>query len=145
MTVAMRLVEGIGSVRLHHIGIVTKNVSGCIKLYESFGYSNTKLVYDPMQMASIALMNRTGEPMIELIGPEQERSPAHQWLQRIKAGTYHICYEVPSLGSAIRFMRERGFAPVLDPVPAIAFDNRQVAFVWSPLTGLVELVESVRE
>ena len=130
------------AVNLHHVGVVTKNLSECIKLYRALGYSELKLVYDPVQMASIALMHRPGEPMIELIAPEDEQSPAHKWLQRIKAGAYHICYEVVSLPEMIAFMRERSFALVMDAVPAVAFDNRRVAFLWSALTGLVELVES---
>jgi len=127
--------------KLHHIGIVTKDISKCAKLYQTLGYTTLKLVDDPIQMASIALMNRPGEPLIELISPSKPESPAHKWLDRIKAGAYHICYETPSLSETIPFMKERGFAVIMDPVPAVAFNNRRVAFLWSMLTGLVELVE----
>ncbi len=129
--------------RLHHVGIVTKKLSECVKLYQALGYSERRRVYDPLQKASIALMDRAGELMIELIAPEQEESPAHKWLERIKAGTYHICYEVPSLREAMGFLRERGCGVITDPTPAIAFDNRRVVFLWSALTGLIELVERV--
>jgi methylmalonyl-CoA/ethylmalonyl-CoA epimerase len=128
-------------VRLHHVGIVTKKLSECVKLYQALGYSEKKHVYDPLQKASIALMERAGELMIELIAPEHQESPAHKWLDRIKAGTYHICYEVPSLGDATRALRKLGFAIIMDPVPAVAFDHRRVVFLWSALTGLIELVE----
>ena len=40
-------------------------------------------------------------------------------------------------------MKEHGFSVIMNPVPAVAFDNRRVAFLWSVLTGLVELVELV--
>ena len=129
--------------RLHHVGIVTKKLSECVKLYQALGYSENKRVYDPLQKASIALMVRAGELMIELIAPEHEESPAHKWLERIKAGTYHICYEVPSLSESVDFLRERGFRIITDPAPAVAFDNRRIVFLWSTLTGLVELVEGV--
>jgi methylmalonyl-CoA/ethylmalonyl-CoA epimerase len=127
--------------KLHHVGIVTKKLSECVKLYQALGYSERKHVYDPVQMASISLMYRANEPIIELIAPEHEQSPAYQWLQRIRAGAYHICYEVRSLDDAIGFLREYGFAVIMDPVPAVAFDNRRVVFLWSALTGVVELVE----
>ncbi len=127
--------------RLHHVGIVTKKLSECVKLYQALGYSEKRQVYDPLQKASIALMERPGELMIELIAPECEESPAHKWLDRIKAGTYHICYEVHSLGDATGALRKLGFGMIMDPVPAVAFDNRRVVFLWSALTGLVELVE----
>jgi len=129
--------------RLHHVGIVTKKLSECLKLYPALCYSEKKRIYDPLQKASIALMVRAGELMIELIAPEHEESPAHKWLERIKAGTYHICYEVPSLSESVDFLRERGFRIITDPAPAVAFDNRRIVFLWSTLTGLVELVEGV--
>ena len=130
--------------KLHHVGLVTKNIQECSALYEALGYSRSTLVYDPIQMASIALMHRSGETMIELIAPEHSQSPAHKWLKRIKAGTYHLCYETGSLPQAIGLMHGLGFVTVMDPVPAVAFEDRQVAFLWSALTGLVEIVESVR-
>ena len=40
-------------------------------------------------------------------------------------------------------MRELGFGLIMDPIPAVAFDNRRVTFLWSSLAGLVELLESV--
>ncbi len=120
-----------------------KKLSECVKLYQALGYSENKRIYDPLQKVSIALMVRAGELMIELIAPEHEESPAHHWLERIKAGTYHICYEVPSLSESVDFLRERGFRIITDPAPAAAFDNRRIVFLWSTLTGLVELVEGV--
>ena len=127
--------------KLHHVGIVTKDLPKCMKVYEALGYTDVKIVDDPIQMASIALMQREGEPLIELIAPAGEQSPAWKWLERITAGAYHICYEAPSLDEAIPFMKERGFSVIMKPVPAIAFENRRVTFLWSTLTGLVELVE----
>lgn len=129
--------------KLHHVGIVTKDLQKCMKLYEALGYAELKVVEDPVQKASIALMQRPGEPLIELISPTSEQSPAWKWLQRITAGTYHICYQTPSLDETIPFMKEHGFSVIMNPVPAVAFDNRRVAFLWSVLTGLVELVELV--
>jgi methylmalonyl-CoA/ethylmalonyl-CoA epimerase len=130
-------------VKLHHVGIVTRHFLECIELYETLGYIKSVVVYDPLQMASIALMERQGEPLIEIIAPGQEQSPAFQWLKRIKAGAYHICYETPSLTEALALLRQQDFMALAEPVPAVAFGNRHVVFVWSAVTGLVELVESV--
>ena len=129
--------------KLHHVGVVTKDLQKCVKLYEALGYAEVKIVEDPIQMAWIALMHRSGEPLIELISPTSEQSPAWKWLQRITAGAYHVCYQTASLDETIPFMKERGFSVIMNPVPAVAFDNCRVAFLWSVLTGLVELVELV--
>jgi methylmalonyl-CoA/ethylmalonyl-CoA epimerase len=136
--------ESAKSVKLHHVGIVTQHFLECIQLYQTLGYSKSTVVYDPLQKASIALMERKGEPLIEIIAPEHEQSPAYQWLKRIKAGAYHICYETPALTEAIALLREQGFMALTEPVPAVAFENRRIVFLWSVLTGLVELVEWVR-
>lgn len=127
---------------LHHVGIVTADLSRAVQLYRDMGYTAVKTVEDPVQVAAIALMQRPGEPIIELIAPQGPASPAYSWLRRITAGAYHICYTTDSITAILPELQQHGFALIMRPVPAIAFDNRQVAFLWSPLTGLVELVEA---
>jgi methylmalonyl-CoA/ethylmalonyl-CoA epimerase len=80
--------------------------------------------------------------MIELVSPLAPDSPAAGWVKRIKVGPYHTCYEVRSMASAIAGLRDDGFAPVSEPVPAVAFEMRLVAFLWSAAAGLVEVLEA---
>jgi methylmalonyl-CoA/ethylmalonyl-CoA epimerase len=128
---------------LHHIGVVTNNLEGSMGFYSTLGYSSSRVYLDPVQKARIVLMHHIRrEPIIELVFPEDRESPAAKWVQRIQAGPYHICYEAADLQSAVDFLRRQHHFPVLGPVPALAFDMRRVVFLWSPSTGLLELLES---
>ena len=127
---------------LHHIGVITTNLEASIGFYSTLRYSASEIYLDPVQKARIVLMQHTGhEPLVELVCPETRESPAAKWVQRIQAGPYHLCYEAANLESAVEFLRKQHHFPVLGPVPAVAFEMRRVAFLWSPNTGLLELLE----
>jgi len=90
-------------------------------------------------------MQRTGEPILELISPDSPESPAGKWIERIQGGPYHLCYKVSKLEKTLRTLRECGFVIAMKPVPAVAFAMQRVAFVWSKVTGLMELLEEQKE
>jgi methylmalonyl-CoA/ethylmalonyl-CoA epimerase len=64
----------------------------------------------------------------------------------MKKGTklLHVCYRVPDIGDAVRNARKHGIHLVAKPAPAIAFDNRNIAWLFSKTYGLLELVEAPR-
>jgi methylmalonyl-CoA/ethylmalonyl-CoA epimerase len=126
----------------HHVGVVTRELDASVKLYVALGYEASPIYEDPVQKARIVLMRRDGSPMIELIFPLAADSAAAGWLKRIKAGPYHTCYVVPEIGHASARLRELGFAPLSEPVPAVAFESRFVVFLWSNDVGLIELLEA---
>jgi methylmalonyl-CoA/ethylmalonyl-CoA epimerase len=134
---------------VHHVGVVTPDVEACAALYRALGYQTSPTFHDPLQRAAIVLCTRTGqdggllrEPLVELIAPEDASSPAAGWLKRIRAGAYHTCYEVADLTADVEPLRELDFVALTKPVPAVAFGGLRVVFLWSALTGLVELVET---
>jgi methylmalonyl-CoA/ethylmalonyl-CoA epimerase len=134
--------SGVTGLSFHHVGVVTKDLIASKAFYERLGYEASKQYDDPVQKVSIIFMRREAPPLIELIVPTQADSPAAGWLKRIKAGPYHTCYEVADLSSGIEFLKESGFTPLHEPVPAVAFDMRLIVFLWSPDVGLVELLRS---
>lgn len=122
----------------HHVGIVVESIDAAIGAWGRFGYWADVRVSDPIQKADIVLLSHRANPTIELIAPQTPDSPAFTWIKRIKAGPYHTCFEVEGLEDAIAACGNR---VVMAPVPAVAFDNRRVAFLWSKETGLYELLE----
>jgi methylmalonyl-CoA/ethylmalonyl-CoA epimerase len=131
--------------RFHHIGVVTLHLEEAVTHYRELGYSASDQYQDDLQKATIVLMERDGDPRVELISPVEDRSPAHKWAQRLGAGPYHTCYEVDDLDAAINRLRKQRFCLAFGPAPAAAFGMRQVAFLWGRGTGLIELVEAARE
>jgi methylmalonyl-CoA/ethylmalonyl-CoA epimerase len=139
----------------HHVGIVTRGLNACIELYQALGYTPSEVFRDPNQGADIVLLTRPrttaggrvgeADTMIELVSPYTDESPAMSWAQRIDAGPYHTCYEVPDLEDATERLRRFKVHPVMDPVPAVAFGGRRVTFLWGRRSGLLELLEAQRE
>ena len=128
--------------RLHHVGVITGNLEGSMHFYTSVGYAASTIYADPIQKARIALMQKTREPLVELIAPDSAESPAASWIQRITVGPYHMCYEVDDLEAMMAFLRSHRLFPVIKPVPAVAFNMRRIVFLWGESSGLFELLEA---
>jgi methylmalonyl-CoA/ethylmalonyl-CoA epimerase len=117
--------------RFHHIGMAVKSIRGLC--------SECQIFKDETQNVHVAFITLNGI-QIELIEPVNEISPVFQSLRKgIKL--LHLCYEVPDLEKAIKESRKDGFHCISKPVPATAFDNRKIVWLYSREWGLIELVE----
>jgi methylmalonyl-CoA/ethylmalonyl-CoA epimerase len=62
------------------------------------------------------------------------------WLERgIKI--YHQAFEVPDVRSAIATLVGSRARVVVEPVPAVAFDGRDIAFLLLPNGSLIEVIQ----
>lgn len=117
---------------LDHIGIAVRSIDENLK--------NANKITDPVQRVRVAFM-KLQDVMIELVEPIDDDSPVTRYLH--KGNTlYHMCYRVPDINSAIKISREKGFHCIAKPVPAVAFNNRKIAWLFSKAYGLFELVEA---
>lgn len=101
---------------------------------------------DPLQRVRVAFLRVAGSPVqMELVAPLTapliEDSPVKQFLER-GGGLHHLCYEVAELDECLAAMRAAGNLMLHAPVPAIAFENRRIAWVMTREKLLVELVEA---
>ncbi len=78
--------------------------------------------------------------MIELIAPLGNDTPIDRVIAK-GGGAYHTCYEVENLDAAVEALRSKKCILVGEPVPAVAFANRRIAWLFTPTNQLVELVE----
>jgi methylmalonyl-CoA/ethylmalonyl-CoA epimerase len=119
------------SARLHHVGIAVRSIDEAIAGLQS--------IEDPIQGVRVAFADLAGLT-IELIEPASEKSPIDQSLKKgIKL--LHLCIAVPSLEVALDHCRKHGFRKISSAQPAVAFDMREIVWVFSTVFGLVELVE----
>ena len=128
--------------QFHHVGVVTRGLNGAMAFYEALGYAASEVFRDPAQRADIVLLTRDDSWMVELVSPTAPDSPAMGWADRIDAGPYHTCYEVPDLSEGTDFLAGFKVYPVMDPVPAVAFGGREVTFLWGRRIGLIELLQA---
>ena len=128
----------------HHLGVAVKSIAKAIPIYKDlFGYELISGPFDdPLQRVCVCFLGRpaAGEVVIELIAPLGNDTPIDLVIAK-GGGAYHTCYEVENLDAAVETLRSKKCLLVAVPVPAVAFANRRIAWLFTPTNQLVELVE----
>jgi methylmalonyl-CoA/ethylmalonyl-CoA epimerase len=118
--------------RFHHIGIVVPDIGAVCPAANA--------ATDPVQDVTVAFAEFHGT-MIEFIQPVSDESPVRGNLKKgIKLA--HLCFSVPDMNSAIAAATDRDLRLIAEPVPAVAFSGRKIAWMFHPVLGLFELVEA---
>ena len=125
---------------IDHIGYVTKNIEKTAESFKILGYSAEEVVNDDTQKTRICFLRKKGEVSIESVEPYPENTTMLNMLKK-GATPYHTCYAVPDIQVTFEQLKELGFTPLFNPVPAPAFDNRLICYFWKKDTGLIEIVE----
>lgn len=133
------------NIRPHHIGYAVADLQMSIDMYRRMGwYQSTQVYEDNGMKVKIAFMvNKLDGSCIELIAPLGASSPVSDILLHNKNVSlpYHICYETDDMERSLSVLKRRGFMMVKNLSPAVAFDNRMVAFLLNKSVGMIELVE----
>lgn len=115
----------------HHVGLAVNSIDKAYEGLEKFEDNRQKVTVSFIDLNNL---------IIELIEPLGDESPVKHILEKNQK-LYHACYAVPDIEHAIKISRENGFHCIAPPVPATAFDNKKIAWVYSKVFGLFELVE----
>jgi methylmalonyl-CoA/ethylmalonyl-CoA epimerase len=127
----------------HHVGVAVRDLpSATESLKRLFKYTATSGPFDdPIQRVSVLFLSRgDGDTVLELVAPLGPDSPITRTLEK-GGGTYHVCYEVPNIIAAVEHLRNEGCYLLSGPVPAVAFEMREIAWLMTPAQLLVELVQ----
>ena len=125
----------------HHTGVATKDIEITSAFYKNIGYSQSQIVIDEIQNVRICFLSKKNSPLVELVEPINDRSPVNEILKKNGNIPYHFCYEVDGMTEAILEMKKSGFIKIINPVPAVAFNNRLICFLYNKDVGLIELLE----
>ncbi len=132
------------SLRFRHIGVAVASMEQALAAYqEVFGYVVLGGPFeDQVQNVSVCFVGTggSGDPTIELVAPAGENCPVNRFLAK-GIGAYHLCYEVDDIEDALGYVRSRGCIVVSEPVPAVAFEGRRIAWFYTSTRQLIELVE----
>ena len=129
--------------KLHHIGIVVKNIQ------KSLGELNQYLNFESTTVPSLVgsqkvniCFLKTNNVFLELIEPAQENSPISDFVKK-KGGFHHLCFEVDDIRVELERMKKNGARVIVDVVRG--FENRLTAFVMLDMKNtncnLIELAE----
>ncbi len=127
--------------RFHHIGVATNNIAMTAQQYSIFGYQIlSEIIFDPIQNVYIAFMEKEGSPRVELVAPVNENSPILNTINKNGTTPYHFCYEVDNIVEEVKKLKKLKFILISKIVPAVAFENRLVCFLYNKDAGLIELL-----
>ena len=133
--------------RLHHVGFVVRSIEKEIEgvADSTLTSRQTKIFHDPLQKVRVTFLRAAypGDAQIELVEPAGDDSPVRKFLEK-SGGLHHLCYEVPDLDAHLEKIlgqRAGGTLLVKPPLPAVAFDNRRIAWIYTRQKLLLEFLE----
>jgi methylmalonyl-CoA/ethylmalonyl-CoA epimerase len=132
--------------KLLHVGVAVPSLGPTTELLSTlFGYKVVSGPFDdPIQKVSVNFLAKSNEDVaeIELIAPITEDSPIRSMLAKDGGGAYHLCFETSDIDGALIHAKNNGCIVVSGPVPAVAFQGRRIAWIYTRSRQLFELVES---
>lgn len=130
--------------RFDHLGVAVPDLDVASRFYRgALGYEVRAGPFDDEAQQSRVLFMAGGpdEPFVlELVAPLGETSHVHRLLDR-SVGAYHVCYATPDLAASIARLVAARCVVTRPPVPATAYGGRRIAWLYTPMRQLMELVE----
>ena len=135
--------------KLLHVGVAVPSLGPTSELLSTlFGYKVVSGPFDdPIQKVTVSFLAKSDEEAaeIELIAPAAEDSPIRSMLAKDGGGAYHLCFETSDIEAALAHAKSLGCIIVSPPVPAVAFQGRRIAWIYTRSRQLFELVEAKAE
>jgi methylmalonyl-CoA/ethylmalonyl-CoA epimerase len=139
------MVSHVTPLRFRHLGVAVAEINRALKTYEEiFGYRLLAGPFeDEIQKVTVCFVGTglTDDVVIELVAPHPGGSPVDRFVAR-GGGAYHLCYEAHDFDTALDELRQKGCLSVGDPVPAVAFGGRRIAWLYTPSRDLIEILEA---
>ncbi|MDA5192508.1 VOC family protein [Govanella unica] len=124
----------------HHIGIACTDFNREQLAFAALGYAAEGPDFeDPIQGIRGRFLTGGG-PRLELVSQLARGGVLEDWLKR-GVKFYHMAYTVENMDAAIAAALERRGKLIVAPVPAVAFNGRNICFMMMPNMALVEWIE----
>ena len=128
--------------KLHHIGIVVKNIQESFgELTQFLDFKETSVPVGVKSQKVNVCFLKTSDVYIELIEPIENDSPVKTFSE-LGGGFHHLCFEVDNILEEIEIMKQKGARVIVEPT--IGFEDRLIAFILLNLKNtncnLIELV-----
>jgi len=132
--------------KLRHVGVAVPSLDATTELLRDlFGYQVVSGPFDdPIQKVTVNFLKTSDaeQAEIELIAPLTPDSPIASMLAKNGGGSYHLCFQTSDIEAALAHAVSLGCMVVASPAPAVAFDGRKIAWLYTKSRQLFELVEA---
>ena len=124
---------------LDHFGYITDSIQDTTATFQALGYAAEPVVDFPAHRCHITFLRKEGEPAIELVEPYEDNKSLRKLLKN-GVTPYHLCYEVSDIHQSCDELVNQGYLQLSQPLPAPAFGNRLICYLWHRTTGYIELL-----
>jgi methylmalonyl-CoA/ethylmalonyl-CoA epimerase len=133
-------------VKINHIGIATSDYQKTSSFYIALGYHEVVGGFDAAQNVYGYFYEAQGMPTIELLVPNDEKSPINRILSKNGVTPYHLCYELidTTMEEAIIELKKNRFVQTGYPTISTSLGNRKVCFLFHKDVGIIEILENGR-
>jgi len=113
--------------KLHHIGIVVKNIQESVgELAEFLDFEETLVPMEVKSQQVNVCFLKTADVYVELIEPIEDDSPVKKFSES-GGGFHHLCFEVEDIFEELENMKKSGARVIVEPTKG--FEDRLIAFV----------------
>jgi methylmalonyl-CoA/ethylmalonyl-CoA epimerase len=129
--------------QLHHVGVVVRSLDAYRGFYTDVLRHEqlSGVIHDPVQTAYVQFFSVPGSGhYLELVAPDGEESKLSA-ASRKGTPLNHLCYSCGDICRTVSFLADSRCFLIQEPVPAVAFGGRRIAWLMSPDRLLIELVE----
>lgn len=135
------IAEVLGAPRLHHVGIVVRDLPAAVDRYRLLGFGEPTITDVADQQVRVASFE-SGAGYVELLTPTAPDTGVARYLEARGEGIHHVAFGVPNLEAALQRLADAGLE-LIDHVPRRGVHDWRIAFVHPRSCGgvLVELVE----
>lgn len=129
------------NLKLHHIGVVTKNIEKEFKVFEKLGYSKVSDIFtDPIQKIKGVFISAENQPTLELLENLAPDGPLNSFIKnRIKF--YHFAYISNNIEQDIELFINKYNAFLISPPPETVTYFEKICFLMLPNQMIIELVQ----
>jgi methylmalonyl-CoA/ethylmalonyl-CoA epimerase len=132
----------LSALEFHHAGVACHNLEREIQFWAALGYTmEGERFADPVQGIRGVFMTMGGH-RIELVSPLDDNSRILTNVLAARMKVYHFAYLTPDIGRSLAEAAQARGRLMVEPVAALAFGSKRIAFVFMPNMLLVEFIEA---
>ncbi|MEJ2631350.1 MAG: VOC family protein [Acidihalobacter sp.] len=137
----MNAPHALSGLEFHHVGVACRKLEREQTVFENMGYRpEGEIFVDPTQGIRGRFLTGAG-PRMELVEPLDSQTGVLTNVLAQGLKMYHLAYTTPDMERSLAEAVQIRGKVMVEPVPAVAFDGRRIAFVFLPNMLLMEFIE----
>ena len=127
------------NLKLHHIGVATKNIEKEFSYFKMLGYERCSEIFvDEIQKIKGIFIEAKNQPCLELLENLTEEGPLKNYLSKGNK-FYHFAYETQNIEADYHRLINKGAIPMVKITKATFFEK--ICFLMLKNMMLIELVQ----